>query len=95
MATLMDSNVILLHSQLLARFVNFIVYLQLKSVSNKIFSIFYRIVGISDIMAAAQTRMQRGIAQCKMTFITSIFVVFFLGPTSLCATEAPKFTIIR
>lgn len=84
MATLMDSNVILLHSQLLARFVNFIVYLQLKSVSNKIFSIFYRIVGISDIMAAAQTRMQHGIAQCKMTFITSIFVVFFRSHKPVC-----------
>lgn len=90
MATLMDSNVILLHSQLLARFVNFIVYLQLKSVSNKIFSIFYRIVGISDIMAAAQTRMQRGIAQCKMTFITSNFVVFFSVPQACVQPKHPS-----
>lgn len=50
----MDCNVILLYPTIAAaRFVNFIVYLQMKSVSNKIFAIFYRNVAISDGMATA------------------------------------------
>lgn len=94
MAILMDGNMILLYSQLLARFVNFIVYLQLKSVSNKIFSIFYRISGISDVIAttsvAARSWMQHSIAQCKMTFITSILVAFFSVPQACVQPKHPS-----